>query len=210
MAVKTNKEWADRLGIPASAAITCVKPEGTASQLCNTTSGIHPAYAPHYIRRVRQDVKDPLTQMMIDQGVPYEADVMTKDTMVFAFPLSSPKGSVMRDEMTAIEQLEHWKIFHDHWCHHNPSITVYIREKEWPAVGAWVWDNFDCCGGLSFLPHSDHSYQQAPYEEVTKAKYEELKEEMPEVDWSSLSEYEETDQTTAHRELACTAGVCEL
>lgn len=209
-AINTNKEWAERLGIPQSTAITCVKPEGTVSQLVNTTSGIHPAYSRYYIRRVRQDKRDPLTQLMIDQGIPYEQDVMNPEAMVFSFPAESPENAVMRNDMTAIEQLEHWKIFQKHWCEHKPSITVYVRELEWPTVGGWVWDNFNDMSGVSFLPHSDHSYKQAPYEEVDKEKFNKLVAELPELDWDKLSEYESEDQTTSHHELACSAGVCEI
>lgn len=208
--VDTNKDWAERLGVPQSAASTCVKPEGTASQLALTTSGIHPAYSEHYIRRVRQDKKDPLTQMMIDQGFPHEEDTMNKENMVFSFPMQSPAEAVMRNDMTALEQLEHWRVFHDHWCEHNPSITVYIRDKEWPQVGAWVWDNFDSAGGLAFLPHTDHVYKQAPYEEINSDRYRETLADMPEVDWPQLSEYEREDTTAGHRELACAAGACEI
>jgi ribonucleoside-diphosphate reductase alpha chain len=156
VAVATNKEWADRLGIPQSTAVTCVKPEGTASQLALTTSGIHTAFAKHYLRRVRQDKKDPLTQLMIDAGVPHEEDVMNSENMVFTFPMKGAKGAPTRHERTAVQQLEHWRMFRDHWCEHNPSITVDVKEKEWPEVGAWVWNNFDAAGGLTFMPSSDH------------------------------------------------------
>ena len=210
VAVSTNREWAERLGIPQSTAVTCVKPEGTASQLVNTTSGIHPAYAEHYIRRVRQDVKDPLTQLMIDQGVPNEPDVTNPENVVFSFPMKTPRGTVLRNDMSAVQQLEHWKLFQDHWCEHKPSITVYIREKEWPVVGGWVWENFDAMSGVAFLPHSEHNYKQAPYEEVTSDQYVDMLGEMPEMDWSALAQYENEDQTTGHRELACSAGVCDI
>jgi ribonucleotide reductase alpha subunit len=210
VAISTNKEWAERLGIPQSAAVTCIKPEGTSSQLVNTPSGMHTAFSKYYIRTVRQDAKDPLTQMMIDQGVPYEIDVMNKENVVFSFPAESPEGSVLRNDMSALEQLEHWKVFHDNWCEHNPSITVYVREKEWPSVGAWVWDNFDSAGGLAFLPHTDHTYKQAPYQEITKEKYQEVLAAMPEIDWSGLSKYESEDNTNNTRELACSAGICDI
>ena len=207
---ETNKEWAERLGVPVSAAVTCVKPEGTVSQLVRAPSGIHPEYAAHYIRRVRQDIKDPLTQLMIDQGVPYEQDVMNKENIVFSFPMAGAEDAVMRNDMTAIQQLEHWKVFRDNWCEHNPSITVYVREQEWPVVGGWVWNNFSNIGGLAFLPHSDHSYRQAPYEEISESQYEEMEANDPVVDWSQLSEYEKEDRTVGHRELACSAGVCDI
>lgn len=208
--IPTNKEWAERLGIPQSAAITCVKPEGTASQLTNAPSGIHPAHAPYYIRRVRQDKKDPLTQLMVDQGLPYEQDVVNPEAYVFSFPMASPEGSITRDDMTALDQLNHWKVFQDHWCEHKPSITVTVRETEWPEVGAWVWNNFDAMSGVSFLPHSTHTYQQAPYEDITDEEYHRLSSELPTVDWSQLSEYETIDTTTGNHELACVAGQCEI
>lgn len=210
VAVPTNKEWAERLNIPVSAAITCVKPEGTASQLVSAASGIHAAFAEYYIRRVRQDIKDPLTQMLIDQGVAHEQDVANNENIVFEFPQKAPEGSVLRNDMTAIEQLEHWKVFQDNWCEHKPSITVYVREDEWPSVGGWVWDHFDAMSGVSFLPHSDHVYKQAPYEEITEEKYHELVAHMPDIDWSALGEYEKEDNTSGHRELACVAGQCEI
>jgi ribonucleoside-diphosphate reductase alpha chain len=208
--IPTNKEWADRLHIPQSAAITCVKPEGTASQLVCAPSGIHADYSEYYIRRVRQDRKDPLTQLMIDQGLPHEQDVMNPEAMVFSFPMKSAEGAVLKDDLTALEQLEHWKVFQDHWCEHKPSITVTTRENEWPEVGAWVWNNFDAMSGVSFLPHSDHVYKQAPFEEIDELEYHRLLAEMPVVDWSVLGEYENTDTTTGTRELACVAGLCEI
>lgn len=209
--IPTNKEWANRLGVSQAAAITCVKPSGTISQLVDSASGIHARYARHYIRRVQQDKKDPVTAMLIDQGVPYENYEMNSETVVFAFPVEAPKGSVFRNDMSAIEQLEHWKVVRDKWCEHNPSITVYVREKEWPQVGGWVYDNFNGAGGLTFLPHTDHIYKQAPYEEITQEKYEQLDAEMPaEINWSALSKYETEDHTTATHELACTAGACEI
>ena len=210
VAIDTNKEWAERLGIPQSAAATCIKPEGTVSQLVNTTSGINTAFARHYLRAVRQDKKDPLTQFLMDQGVPHEEDVMNKENMVFSFPMTSPKQAIMRDDLTAIETLEHWKVFREHWCEHNPSITVNVKEKEWPGVGAWVWDHFDAATGLTFMPHSDHIYKQAPYQAITANVYEVVQSKMPQIDWSELASYEKEDVTGGHRELACTAGVCEL
>lgn len=210
VAVATNKEWADRLGIPQSAAVTCMKPEGTASQLVNGPSGMHPEYAAHYIRRVRQDRKDPLTQLMIDEGVPWEVDAMNPEGVVFSFPKQAPLGTKTRHDISAIEQLNHWLMFRNHWCEHNPSITVDVKEKEWPAVGAWVWDHFSDAGGLTFMPSSDHSYPQAPYEEITESQYEAEVEQMPEINWDRLSEYETEDNTTGSRELACTAGACTI
>ena len=210
--IKTNKEWAKILGIPSSTAITCVKPSGTVSQLVNSASGIHPRYSPYYIRTVRGDNKDPLTKFLIDQGVPAEPDVMSPNqTTVFSFPVKSPENSVFRNDRSAIEQLELWKIYQEHWCEHKPSITVYYRDNEFLDVGAWVYKNFDSISGVSFLPHSDHSYRQAPYQEITKEKYEEALAKMPkDIDWSKLSDYEKEDTTTSAKELACTALGCEL
>jgi ribonucleoside-diphosphate reductase alpha chain len=210
VAVASNKEWAERLGIPQSAAVTCVKPEGTASQLVGGPSGMHPEYAPFYVRRVRQDRKDPLTQLMIDEGVPHEVDAMNPEGMVFSFPKAAPEGCTTRHDLTAKQQLDHWLMFRNHWCEHNPSITVDVKEKEWPGVGAWVWDHFADAGGLTFMPNSDHSYAQAPYEEITESQYETEVENMPEISWGKLGEYENEDNTDGGRELACTAGACAI
>jgi ribonucleoside-diphosphate reductase alpha chain len=210
-AINTNAEWAKKLGINQATAITCVKPSGTVSQLTDAASGIHPRHAPFYIRRVRQDVKDPMAQFMIDQGFPHEMDVTNPEqTVVFEFPIRAPEGSVYRDDKSAIDQLEHWLMIQDNWCEHKPSITVTVRENEWPEVGAWVWNNFDKMSGVSFLPHSDHSYKQAPYEEVTEEKLKELEAKMPKVIWSGLEKYEQDDNTTGTHELSCTAGNCEI
>lgn len=212
VAIETNKEWAEKLGIKQAAAITCVKPSGTVSQLVDAASGIHPRHAPTYIRRVRQDAKDPMTKFMLDAGFPGEPDVTKpNDTMVFSFPMRAPEGSRMRDDMTAKDQLEHWKMFQESWCEHKPSITVTVREREWPAVGGWVYDNFDSMSGVSFLPHSNHTYRQAPYETVDEETLTKLEESMPrDVDWSKISDYEDRDETVNTRELACTAGQCEI
>ena len=212
-AVKVNKKYAEMLGVPQSAAITCVKPSGTVSQLVDAASGIHARHNPHYIRTVRGDNKDPLTQFLIDSGVPAERDVMKPDsTTVFSFPMESPKGAVTRTEMTAIEQLELWKTYALHWCEHKPSITVSVKEEEWMEVGAWVYENFDVASGVSFLPFSDHTYQQAPYQDIEPDDYLEWKERMTyvNIDWSRLTDFEKEDNTTGSRELACTAGVCEV
>ena len=212
-AVKVNKEFAKMLDIPQSAAITCVKPSGTVSQLVDAASGIHARHNPHYIRTVRGDNKDPLTQFLIDSGVPAERDVMKPDsTTVFSFPMESPKGAVTRTEMTAIQQLELWKTYALHWCEHKPSITVSVKEEEWMEVGAWVYDNFDVASGVSFLPFSDHTYQQAPYQDIEPDDYLEWKDRMSyvNIDWSRLEDFEKEDNTTGSRELACTAGVCEV
>jgi ribonucleoside-diphosphate reductase alpha chain len=211
VAIETNKKWSDRLGIQPSAAITCVKPEGTATQLVGAdSSGIHAAFAPYYLRRIRQDKKDPITQLMIDQGVPHEQDVMNPENIVFEFPSKANSDAVFRDDMSAIENLEHWKVFRDSWCEHNPSISIHVKEHEWPEVGGWVYRHFDKATGLTFVPHSDHVYKQAPYEEITVNEYNARAEHMPGIDWSKLGEYEQEDTTKSSHELACVGGVCEL
>ena len=211
-AVRTNTTWAYRLGISSSAAITCVKPSGTVSQLVDSSSGIHARHAPYYIRTVRGDNKDPLTQMMIDQGIPNEPCVMKPDTTtVFSFPQKSPNKAVTRNDMTAIEQLEMWLTYQRHWCEHKPSITCTVKPDEWMEVGAFVYKNFDEMSGVSFLPHSDHTYQQAPYQDCTKEEYEELLSKMPKnIDWDKLSDYEKEDNTVAMQSMACTGDVCEV
>jgi ribonucleoside-triphosphate reductase (thioredoxin) len=213
VAVETNKEFANMLGIPQSAAITCVKPSGTVSQLVDAASGIHARHNDYFIRTVRGDNKDPLTQFLINSGVPAERDVMKPDsTTVFSFPMKSPDGAVTRTQTTAVEQLELWKTYAIHWCEHKPSITVSVKEHEWMDVGAWVYENFDVASGVSFLPHSDHTYQQAPYQDIEPDEYLEWKQRMEVVtiDWDKLSEFEKEDNTSGSRELACTAGVCEV
>ena len=211
-AIDTNAEYADKLGIPVSAAITCVKPSGTVSQLVDSASGIHARHSEYYIRTVRGDNKDPLTRFMQDTGIPSEPCVMKPDsTTVFSFPTKSPSGAVTRNDMTAIEQLELWKNYALNWCEHKPSVTITVKDAEWMAVGAWVYENFDICSGISFLPHSDHTYAQAPYQDIDKETYETLKKQMPStIDWSALSLYEKEDTTTGGQTLACTAGACEL
>ena len=212
VAVDTNTLWAERLGIPVSASITCVKPSGTVSQLVDSASGIHARHNPYYIRTVRGDNKDPLTQFMIDQGIPAEPCVFKGDTTtVFSFPQKSPNKAVTRNDMTAIEQLETWLTYQRHWCEHKPSVTISVRDSEWLAVGAFVYEHFDEMSGVSFLPHSDHTYQQAPYQDCTKEEYEELLKLMPErIDWSKLSEYEQEDNTVAMQTMACTGDSCEI
>ena len=212
LAVATNAEWADRLGIPVAAAITCVKPSGTVSQLVDSASGIHARHSPYYIRTVRGDNKDPLTQLMKDQGIPNEPCVMKGDTTtVFSFPQKSPAGAVTRNDMTAIEQLNLWLTYQRHWCEHKPSVTISVRDSEWMHVGAFVYEHFDEMSGVSFLPHSDHTYQQAPYQDCTKEEYEVLLGSMPEkIDWSKLSDYEQEDNTVAMQTMACTGDVCEV
>jgi len=212
VAIDTNKEWASFLGIPQSKAVTCVKPSGTVSQFVLSSSGIHSAFAPHYIRTVRSDKKDPLCKMMTEMGFPVEAEVMKPDSVaVFSFPIAAPKDSIFRDDRSAIEQLELWLTYYRHWCEHKPSITVYVKESEWMEVGAWVYKHIDEMSGVSFLPHSDHVYKQAPYQEITEEQYNEWVERMPkDVDWSKLSDYEKQDHTVASQELACVAGGCEI
>ena len=212
VAVDTNAEWAERLGIPVSAAITCVKPSGTVSQLVDSASGIHTRHSPYYIRTVRGDNKDPLTQLMIDQGVPNEPCVMKPTTTtVFSFPVKSPEGAVVRDAVGAIEQLETWLAYQRHWCEHKPSITVSVKDDEWLDVGAFVYKHFDEMSGVSFLPYDGGSYQQAPYQECTKEAYEELLEKSPKViQWGKLGEYEKEDNTSGMQSLACSADGCEL
>ena len=212
VAISTNAEWAERLGIPTSAAITCVKPSGTVSQLVDSASGIHARHSPYYIRTVRGDNKDPLTQFLIDQGVPNEPCVMKGDTTtVFSFPQKAPSGATTRNDMTAIEQLETWLTYQRHWCEHKPSITVSVRDDEWVSVGAFVFEHFDEMSGVSFLPHSDHTYQQAPYQDCDKSDYEELSSLMPtDIDWSKLTDYEKEDNTAGMQTMACSGDVCEI
>jgi len=213
VAVDTNKKFANMLGIPVSSAITCVKPSGTVSQLVDAASGIHARHNDYFIRTVRGDNKDPLTQFLVDSGVPAERDVMKPEsTTVFSFPMKSPEGAVTRTQTTAIEQLELWKTYALHWCEHKPSVTISVKEDEWMAVGSWVYENFDVASGVSFLPHSDHTYQQAPYQDIEPDEYLEWKQrfEVVNIDWQKLSEFEKEDNTSGSRELACTAGVCEV
>lgn len=210
-AIKVNKEWSAKLGINQSVAITTVKPSGTVSQLVDSASGKHERYAEFYIRTVRGDNKDPLTQLMISQGFPHEPAFGKEDTTtVFSFPVKAPEGSVFRNDRTAIEQLEHYLMFQTYWSEHNVSNTIYVRDHEWLEVGAWVYKHFDKLAGVSFLPHSDHSYRQAPYQECNKAEYEELLARMPSFDWDALSHFEKDDSTINTKELACSAGHCEL
>ena len=208
-AVDTNKALADKLGIPQSTAITCVKPSGTVSQLVDSASGIHARHNPYYIRTVRGDNKDPLTEFMIASGVPNEPDVMKPEhTTVFSFPMMSPKGSLCRTDMTAIEQLELWKVYAQSWCEHKPSVTISVKEEEWVPVGAWWWENFDYLSGVSFLPFSDHTYQQAPYQDIDEKTYKKLAKAMPtNIDWNRLQDFEKEDNTKGSQQLACTAGV---
>ena len=211
-AVAINDAWSKLLGINPATAITAIKPSGTVSQLVDSASGIHTRHSEYYLRRVRADAKDPIAKLMEDQGIPCEPDVMKPESVkVFTFPIKAPEGAILRDDWTALEQLELWLIYQRHYCEHKPSITVSVRENEWMEVGAWVYEHFDEVSGVSFLPHSDHSYQQAPYEECTKDVYLEALGNMPEkVDWSLISEYETEDNTKGNKSLACTGNVCEM
>jgi ribonucleoside-triphosphate reductase len=212
VAIETNRKWADRLGINPAAAITCVKPSGTVSQLVDAASGIHTRHSPYYIRTVRADRKDPLCQFMMDKGFPHEPCVMKPDSvMVFSFPMKSPDGSITRNDLTAVEHLELWLMYQRHWCEHKPSITVSVKENEWLQVGSWVYDHMDEISGISFLPFSDHIYQQAPYQDCSNEQYEAMLARMPkEVDWSELSNYEKEDNTSGTQTFACSAGSCEI
>tara|TARA_R110002020_G_scaffold53860_7_gene150369 strand:+ start:32612 stop:34567 length:1956 start_codon:yes stop_codon:yes gene_type:complete len=212
IAIRTNKKHADELGINQSVAITCVKPSGTVSQLVDAASGIHARHSDYYIRTVRADNKDPLCAYMKDAGFSYEADVMKPEHVtVFSFPIKSPNKCVTRNEMTAIEQLELWLVYQRSWCEHKPSVTITVREEEWPVVGGWVYDHFDEISGISFLPHSDHTYKQAPYQECSKADYDNLVKKMPnEVNWLDLGKYEKEDNTTGTQSYACSGSSCEI
>ena len=211
-AVETNKVLSKKLGIPQSTAITCVKPSGTVSQLVDSASGIHARHNPYYIRTVRGDNKDPLTEFMKVSGIPNEPDYLKPEHQtVFSFPMMAPKGSVCRTDMTAIQQLEIWKCYAQHWCEHKPSVTISVKEDEWIPVGAWCWENFEYVSGISFLPFSDHTYQQAPYQDIDEKTYKKLAKDMPtNIDWNKLQDFEKEDNTKGSQELACTAGVCEL
>jgi len=234
-AVDQNAYVAEQIGIERSAAITCVKPSGTVSQLVDAASGIHARHNPYYVRTVRGDNKDPLTQFLIDQGVSSEPDVMKpENTTVFSFLTRSPQGATCRNDMSAIEQLELWKLYALHWCEHKPSVTISVKEDEWLKVGAWVYENFDVCSGISFLPFSDHTYQQAPYQDITEEEYNgkyqkisryvhvegkkegvlkslEIDLTLPEsIDWKELETFETEDTTSGNRELACSADSCEV
>jgi ribonucleoside-triphosphate reductase (thioredoxin) len=208
-AININKEWAERLGIPQSAAITTVKPSGTVSQLVGCSSGIHPAYSQYYIRTVRMDNKDPLTLFFKTQGVPNEPDVTKpSDITIFSFPQKGTESGVTRNETNAIEQLKLYSVYQKNWTEHNPSITVYYRDNEFLTIGDWIYNNFSDVSGVSLLPHSDHVYKQAPYQEITKEEYEAFVDSFPLIDWGNLKEEEDT--TTGTQELSCTAGVCEV
>ena len=208
-AIEVNEKWAKIIGINPSAAITCVKPSGTVSQLCDSSSGIHPAYSRTYKRAVRNDKKDPISEALIEAGIPHEEDKSNNEAWVFYFPRKAPHFSLTRHEVNAIFQLELWKHFAVNWCEHKPSMTCYVREDEWPKVGSWVWDNWDIVSGISFLPSADegHVYEQAPYQDISLEEYTNMAKKFPKkIDWVN----EEMDMTTASQELACTGGVCEI
>jgi ribonucleoside-triphosphate reductase len=207
-AVITNKTWARKLGIKQSAAITCVKPSGTVSQLVDSASGIHGRFSPYYIRRVRADVNDPLCSVLRDAGIDSEIDNRSPSTLVFSFPQKAPKGAVMSASQTGMEQLELWDVYQKHWCEHKPSVTVYYRDSEFLDIGSWLYNNFDTCSGVSFLPFSEHSYEQAPYEEISREQYTEMKKKMPKsISWDIT---EHSDTTEGAQTLACTGGACEI
>ena len=207
---RTNHKYADQLNIPRSKSITCVKPSGTVSQLVNSASGIHARHADYYIRTIRMDKKDPIYEFLKDRGVQVEDEQYRPDsTAVFSFPMKAPKGAVTRDDMTAIEQMENWLVYQRHWCEHKPSVTISVKDHEWMEVGAWVWKYFDEISGISFLPHSDHTYVQAPYQDATKEQYEALRKITPkQIDWISF--IEEDDNTEGAQTLACTGNACEI
>ena len=208
MARATNKQWANKLGITESTAITCVKPSGTVSQLVDSASGIHPRHSRYYIRRVRGDKKDPLSQFLIQQGIPNEECVYKPtQTVVFSFPQKAPDG-LTRNDVTPISHLELWLTYQRHWCEHKPSVTISVEEKDWPSVGAWTWENFSEISGVSYLPYDGGTYRQAPYEECTEEQYNELKAKIPTINWSELKE--ETDNVEGAQMLACSAGSCEV
>lgn len=210
--IEVNSLLASDIGIQPSTSITCVKPSGTVSQLVDSASGIHARHSNYYIRSVRADNKDPITTFLKEAGVPNEPDVMKPNsTTVFYFPIKSPEGSITRNEMTAIEQLELWKVYQLYWCEHKPSVTISVRENEWPEVGGWVYNNFDLISGVSFLPHSDHVYRQAPYDECDEIRYNEVLSKMPnEIRWQDLAFYEQEDNTSGVQTLACSADGCEV
>ena len=211
VAVDANKEFAASLGINQSTAVTAGKPSGTVSQLVDSASGIHARFSPYYIRRVRSDGKDPISDFLKSEGVPWEKDVMNEDNYVFSFPMKAPEGAVSVDELNVQSQLDLWETYQNHWCEHKPSVTIYYSDDEFLAAGQWLWDRLDSCSGISFLPRTDHVYQQAPYEAITAEQYKVLSLDMPsEINWDRLGEYEKEDTTTGTQELACSAGSCEI
>jgi len=213
-ALRVNKIYAKRFGVNPSNAITCVKPSGTVSKTFDTGSGMHPRHAPYYLQRIRISATDSLFKMLKDQGVPYHPEVgQSKDnanTYVLEFPMKSPEGAIFKDDVSAIRQLEHWKLVKENYTEHNPSVTISVGEDEWLKVAHWVYENWDIVGGLSFLPRSNHIYQLAPYEEITKEQYDNLMKKFPIIDYSKIITYEKQDETEVKRELACVSGVCDI
>lgn len=211
--VAVNASYAEKIGIEQSTATTCVKPSGTVSQLVDSSSGIHARFSPYYIRTVRADNNDPLTKFLKSTGVPNEPCVLKPDqTTVFSFPMKSPQESRVVEELTAIDQLNHWLAFQEHWCEHKPSVTVYVKEHEWPEVGAWVWNNFDKVSGISFLPFTEHTYKQAPYTEISEEEYDSIIEQNGnlKIDWDELNKFERGDTTVGMQTLACSGDSCEI
>lgn len=207
---ETNQELASMLGIPAAAAVTAIKPEGTTSEMANTSSGLNPWYAPYYMRRIRGDIKDPISQFLKNAGVPYEMDVTNSQNLVFAFPKQAPDSALCSADVSAISHMETWLDYQRHYCEHKPSVTINVGQDEWEGVFKWVWDNFDEASGMAFLPRADHIYAQAPFEEINAKEHDELVEAMPKLDWRQLEEYEKEDMTTSSQEMACTADGCVL
>ena len=207
--IETNKQWAAKIGINPSVSITTVKPSGTVSQLVDSASGIHPRHSQYYVRTVRADIKDPLALFLKEKGLPNEVDVTNPSNVVFSFPIRAPSNSITRHGRSAIQALEHYLVFKRHWCEHNPSITVYVKENEWMEVGAWVYQHLNDIGGVSFLPHNDHVYQQAPYQDLTEQQFNELTATMPKIDWNEFDKYEVDDANMNMHELACVGGFCE-
>ena len=212
IAVATNRKWSKHLGIEPSAAITCVKPSGTVSQLVDAASGIHPRHSEYYIRTVRADKKDPLTQFMTEKGFPVEDEAAKPQSMsVFSFPMKAPEGALTRKDISAIDHLKIWQVYSEYWCEHKPSITISVQEDEWMSVGAYVYENFNLMSGISFLPMTEHTYKQAPYQDCDKETYDKLVSQMPEeVDWKLLSQFEAEDNTHGSQTLNCTGDVCEI
>ena len=214
IAIETNKKYAKKFGVNPSTAITCVKPSGQGSQLFNCASGCHPRHAKFYIRRVRIESHNPLFMMLKDMGVPYFPEVgqdeKNASTFVLEFPIASPKGAIVKNDLTALDQLEYWRMIKENFTEHNPSVTISVSNDEWFKAGSWVYENWDLIGGLSFLPRNDHIYRLAPYEEITEEKYNELAKKFPKIDFSKLILYEYDDQTNGAKELACVAGLCEV
>jgi ribonucleoside-diphosphate reductase alpha chain len=211
VAIQTNEIWAKKLGIEPSVAVSCTKPSGTVAELVDSASGIHPRYAAYYIRSVRNDIKDPLANLLRDQGIPFEPDVTNpSNILVFSFPKKSPDASVMRHDISALDQLNHYRMVRNEWCEHNPSITVYIKPHEWLAVGDWIYNNWDEVGGISFLPFSEHNYRQAPFLEISSEEYQTLERCFPDIDYTAISNYEKDDTTTSSHELACTGNACMI